>query len=381
MSAEHLEQRLAVLIDDAAGLAQPPPAATIRRRGRRRRAARGAGILAVVTAVAVSVPIGIDRLAHPPPAAGRPRPVRTVPVKDWAVWRNLEEGWQLRYPPGWILSRRSSEDGRVTTVLHPEKDRRGALYRSLAVELAIQPTSTPPLAPFPGDRQSWTPPADTAVWSSWRRADGRTVRRGVIAHPLVPDQVHGGWASRADVSLAISPGVTAQGRRQLAAELRRLPGVRAVVYQSPSAWRQEFIRDHPGQPVPGLNTEVEPWLGYFHLRLDRRQRIDELRERYCDDTSCPERPIRAVLDFKANLAATLPAPAIHHRLAWKDGTVLRGKVSVSHDLHEVNGRLVDDPRGAAALWDRYGATGEAILATVVPLGARPVETVEVPATP
>jgi hypothetical protein len=381
MSAERLEQRLAVLIDDAAGLAQPLPAATIRRRGRRRRAAHGAAILAVVVAVAVSVPVGIDRVAHPPAAAGRPRPVHTISVKDWAVWRNPEEGWQLRYPPGWILSRQSSEDGQIATVLHREKDRKGALYRSLAVELAVQPTSTPRLAPFPGDWQPWTPPGDTAVWSSWRRADGRTVQRGVIAHPLIPDQVRGGWASRADVSLAISPDVTAQGRRQLAAELRRLPWVRAVVYQSRSASRQEFIRDHPGQPVPSLNAKVEPWVGNFYLRLDSRQRIDELRQRYCDDTSCPQWPIRAVLDFKAGLAASLPTPAIYHRLTWKPGTVLRGKVSVSHDTREVGGRVVDDPRAATALWDRYGSTGEAILATVVALDAPPVDTVEVPTTP
>jgi hypothetical protein len=381
MSAERLEQRLAVLIDDAAGLAQPPPATAIRRRGRRRRAARGAAALAVVVAAAVAVPIGLDRVARPPLAPSRPPGVRTISVKDWGVWRNPEEGWQLRLPPGWILSRQASEDGRFTTVLHPEKDRTGALYRSLAVEVAVQPASTPPLAAFPGDRQSWTPPADTAAWSSWRRADGRRLQRGVIARPLAPDQVRGGWASRADVSLAISPEVTAQGRRQLAAELRRLPGVRAVLYQSPSAWRQEFIRDHPGQPVPSLDTKVEPWLGYFHLRIDRRERIDQLRRRYCDGTSCPERPIRAVLDFKAGLTASLPAPAVYHRLAWKPGTVLCGKVSVGHEPREVDGRVVYDPRDAAALWERYGRTGEAILATVVTLGAPPAETVEVPTTP
>jgi hypothetical protein len=271
------------------------------------------------------------------------------------VWRNPEQGWQLRYPRGWVLDRWTSEGGQVTTLLRPEQVRlEGTPYGSVAVELAVQPASTMPLAPVLADRQRWTPPADTAVWTRWRRAD---------------------------VSLAISPQVTAQGRRQLAAELRRLPGVRAVVYQSPSAWRQEFIRDHPGQPVPPLDAKVEPWVGYFYLRLDSRKRIDELRARYCDHTSCPERPIRAVSDFKASLAAEVPAPAVYHRLAWKGGTVLRGKVSVSRDTVEVDGRIVSAPRDAEALWARYGRTGEVILATVVPIGERPVETVEVPATP
>jgi hypothetical protein len=383
MSSERLEQHLAVLIDDAAGLAQPPPAATIRRRGRRRRTARGAAILAVVVAVAVSVPIGLDRVAHPPLASSRPPKVRTISVKDWGVWRNLEQGWQLRYPRGWVLDRWSNENGQVITMLRPEKGRQSTTtpYGSLAVELAIQPATTPPLAPVLMERQTWTPPADTAVWSRWRRADGRTVQRGVIAHPLTPDEVRGSWASRADVALAVSPDVTPQRRRQLAAELRRLPGVRQVWYQSPTAVREQFIEDHPERPAPSLHPKIEVWLGYFYLRLDGRGRIAELRERYCDGTSCPERPIRAVSDFKADLAASLPAPAIYHRLAWKGGTVLRGKVSVSNDKFEVDGRTVYDPRDAAAVWDRYGRTGEAILATVVPLGARPVETVEVPATP
>jgi hypothetical protein len=381
MSAERLEQRLAVLIDDAAMLARPPEVAAIRRRGRRRRATRVAAALAVVVAAAVSVPVGLDRVARPVTTA-TPRPAQRISVKDWGVWRDPDRGWQLRFPRGWVLDRWTSEGGQVTTLLRPEQaGLEGAPYGSVAVELAVQPASTLPLAPVLADRQRWTPPADTAVWSRWRGADGRVVQRGVIARPLVPDQVRGGWASRADVSLAISPQVTAQSRRQLAAELRRLPGVRAVVYQSPSAWRQEFIRDHPGQPVPPLDAKVEPWVGYFYLRLDSRKRIDELRARYCDHTSCPERPIRAVSDFKAGLAAEVPAPAVYHRLAWKGGTVLRGKVSVSRDTVEVDGRIVSDPRDAEALWARYGRTGEAILATVVPIGERPVETVEVPATP
>ena len=249
------------------------------------------------------------------------------------------------------------------------------------MELALQPASTPPLAPVLIERQSWTPRADTAVWSRWRRADGRTVQRGVIAHPLTPDQVRGGWASRADVSLAVSPDVKPQHRRQLAAELRRLPGVHEVWYQSPDAARQQVIKDHPERPAPVRHPKVEVWLGYFYLRLDGRGRIDELRARYCDDTSCPERPIRAVIDFKADLAASLPAPAVYHRLAWKGGTVLRGKVSVSGDKLEVDGRIVFDPRDATALWASYGRTGEAILATVAPLDAPPVDTVDVPTTP
>jgi len=380
MFADRLEQRLAVLIDDVAQLARPPAAAAIRRRGRRRRAAQGAAALAAVMALAVAVPIGLERVANPPSASGQPRKTRTTSVKDWGVWRNTDEGWQLRYPRGWVLGRVGDEHGQVTTTLHPVKDRSGTPDRLVAVELAVQPATTPPLAPFPEDWQPWTPAAETAVWSRWRRADGREVERGVIDHPLTPGQVRGGWASRADVALAVSPAATSQ-HRQLAAELRRLPGVTGVVYQSPAAFRREFIRDHPGQPVPSLDAEVEPWLGWFYLRLDGHKRIDELRARYCDDTSCPERPIRAVSDFKADLAASMPAPAVYHRLAWKDGEVLRGKVSVDLGKREVDGRILSDPGGAAARWARYGRTGEAILATVVPLDARPLETVEVQTTP
>jgi hypothetical protein len=329
----------------------------------------------------VAVPIGLDRVATPPLASGPPQKARTISVKDWGVWRNPDQGWQLRYPRGWILSRSSSEDGQVTTMLQPEQRAVVTRHGSMAVELAVQPATTPPLATVMADRQRWTPPADTAAWSRWRRADGRTVQRGVIDHPLTPDQVRGGWASRADVSLAVSPAVTGRQRRLLEAELRRLPGVTGVWYQSPAAFRREFKEHHPGQPVPSLDAKVEPWLGWFYLRLDGRGRIDELRARYCDDTSCPKRPIRAVTDFKADRAASLPAPAVYHRLDWKDGTVLRGKVSVSRDRVEVDGRVVSDPRDADALWARYGVTGEAILATVVPLSVKPLDTVEIPTMP
>jgi hypothetical protein len=273
MSAERLEQRLAVLIDDAAMLARPPEVAAIRRRGRRRRATRVAAAVAVVVAVAVSVPVGLDRVARPVTTATPPGPA------------DLGKG--------------------LGGVAQP----RAGLAAPLPARLGAGSV-------------------DQRRWSGHHPASARAGSAG--GHAL---RVGGGGA-----------------------------GCPAGL-------------DHAARSGPGRPATVDA--------AGRHGGVDPLApgRRVPRHLSPGHRPRSPPAGGRAATAPRVPAPAVYHRLAWKGGTVLRGKVSVSRDTVEVDGRIVSDPRDAEALWARYGRTGEAILATVVPIGERPVETVEVPATP